>query len=550
MSRHAASTRTSSLLGSSAVMASGTIVSRISGFVRAGMLTAAIGSTGVHADAFNLANTVPNMLYILLAGGVFNAVLVPQLVRSMKEHADGGEAYANRIVTLAACFLGVITVVLVLGAPLLMHLYLDSSWYQPDHAAALSSTVAFARWCLPQVFFYGMFVLVGQILNSRGRFGPMMWAPIANNVISVAVLALYLTTYGGSASGGFGHGEEVLLGLGSTFGIVAQFLLLLPSLRAAGFRYTPRFDWRGAGLSHTFRLGIWTVLFVVANQVAYTVVTRLASGGSTQRGSGYTVYANSFLVTQVSHAVVTVSLATAVLPLLSRAAANGDLGLLGRAVTSTLRSSLSIVVPAACLLAVLATDIARLLFGWGAGLSGYHLYGPTLAVFAPGMVFFTIHYVVLRGFYALELNRTVFLIQCAVALANIVAAVLLVRAVSATHTAPALSAAYGVSYLVGSAISYRVLRRRLGDVEPERLVRFLVRLIIVTAVATAWSWVFHRALLTYDANPGKVVTVLECAGVGVVDLCVLVLGAQVLHLTELTSVVTQFGRRLGLVREG
>ena len=129
------------------------------------------------------------MLYILLAGGVFNAVLVPQLVRAMKHDADGGEAYTNRIITLAGLFLAGMTAVLVLAAPLLMRLFLDDAFFAPELAAQRESVIDFARFCLPQIFFYGMFVLVGQVLNARGRFGPMMWAPIANNVISVAVLS-------------------------------------------------------------------------------------------------------------------------------------------------------------------------------------------------------------------------------------------------------------------------------------------------------------------------------------------------------------------------
>ncbi|MEJ7796412.1 MAG: lipid II flippase MurJ, partial [Nocardioides sp.] len=166
-----------SVLSSSAVMAAGTTVSRLSGFVRSALLIAALGN-GLHAELFNVANTVPNMLYILLAGGVFNAVLVPQLVRSMKSDPDGGEAYTNRIITLAAMFLGTVTVLLVLAAPWLMQLFLADAYNRPDLDAQQASVVDFARWCLPQVFFYGMFVLVGQILNARGRFGPMMWAPI------------------------------------------------------------------------------------------------------------------------------------------------------------------------------------------------------------------------------------------------------------------------------------------------------------------------------------------------------------------------------------
>ncbi len=290
----AEATEDRSMLTSSAVMAAGTVVSRASGFVRTALLGAALG-LGLHAELFNVANTVPNMLYILLAGGLFNAVLVPQLVRAMKNDADGGEAYAQRIMTLAAVFLAAVTILLVVAAPLLMRLFLAPSYFTPDLVEQRESAIAFARYCLPQVFFYGMFVLVGQVLNSRGSFGPMMWAPIANNVITVLVLVGYLLTYGPAVgaelSGGFTAGQEALLGIGSTLGIAVQLLVLVPYLRRAGFRLRLRFDVRGAGLGHTLRLGVWTVLFVVVNQIAYTIVVRIASRPApADDGTGYTVY--------------------------------------------------------------------------------------------------------------------------------------------------------------------------------------------------------------------------------------------------------------------
>ena len=535
-----------SVLANSAVMAAGTVVSRASGFIRSALLAAAIGSKGLHADAFNIANTIPNMLYILLAGGVFNAVLVPQLVRTMRNDPDGGEAYTNRIMTLAGTFLLAATLLLVVGAPAVMHTYLSGDWFSPHRAAYLASAIAFARWCLPQVFFYGMFVLVGQILNARGRFGPMMWAPIGNNVISVVVLVAYLKLYGPGSTGGFSTAEQVLLGLGSTLGIAVQFLLLMPSLRAAGFRYTPRWDWRGTGLGHTLRLGVWTVLFVVANQVAYTVVVRLASSGAAHGGAGYTLYANSFLITQVPHSIITVSLATAILPRLSASAAAGDLSGLAHTLTSAVRSALSIVVPFAALLAVLATDVAQVIFGFGASHDQFHLYTPVLIAFAPGMVVFTIHFMSLRGFYALEGNRTVFWNQCAVAAVNIVAALALVHLVTAAHTVVALTAAYGLSYLVGAILSVTMLRRLAGGLELGRMLRFGVRLLIVTAAATAAAWVFHAALLTYDDSPSWIVNLIEVVAVSIVNLCVLLLCAQALHLSELTSMVDQVARRLRL----
>ena len=268
----------SALLSNSAVMAAGTAVSRLSGFLRAALLSYALGKS-VHADVFNVANSLPNMLYILLAGGIFNAVLVPQLVRAMRNDPDRGDAYTSRVISVAGLFLLVVTVLLVIAAPAIVDLVAPSY-----DGAVRSSAIAFTRFCMPQVFFYGMYVLVGQILNARGTFGPMMWAPVANNVVAVAVILAYILGYGPAEGdqvfGGYTARQEALLGLGSTLGIALQLVILLPFLRRSGFLYTPRLDLRGSGLGHTLRLGVWTVLFVVVNQIAYVVVQRLATGGA------------------------------------------------------------------------------------------------------------------------------------------------------------------------------------------------------------------------------------------------------------------------------
>ena len=545
-----------SLLSSSAVMAAGTVVSRLSGFVRGILLAAALG-VGLHADVFNIANTVPNMLYILLAGGVVNAVLVPQLVRSMRNDADGGEAYTNRIMTLAALFLGVVTVLLVVAAPLLMRLFLDDQFYDPSRADQLASVVAFARYCLPQVFFYGMFVLVGQVLNSRGRFGPMMWAPIANNVVAVAVLAAYLITLGPAEGpekqGGFTSGAELLLGLGSTLGIVVQLLVLVPYLRSAGFRFRPRFDFRGTGLGHTLRLGVWTVLFVIVNQVAYTVVVRLASrgtvggpgpGGGDVEGTGYTIYSNSFLLTMVPHSIVTVSLATAMLPLLSRYAAEGDLTAVGRAVSSTLRSAYALVVPVAVLLAVMSLDLAHVIWGYGSAAADFGNFAPTLALFGIGLVLFTAHYLVLRGFYALEQTRLVFFVQCGIALTNIVAALALTHGASPAETAPRLVIAYACSYAVGAATSYALLSRTVGGLDGRRLVRFLVRLVIAVGVGGLAAYGVREAMSHLVPGTSTLHALLDLVVVGLVFLGVYVVLARLLRITEVTDVMKLLTRRL------
>jgi len=550
-----------SVLGSSAVMAAGTVVSRLSGYLRSTLLAAALG-VSLHADVFTIANTIPNMLYILLAGGVFNAVLVPQLVRAMRNDADGGTAYTNRVITLAAVFLLAVTVVLVIAAPLVMRVLLDPQYFTAEFAAQRESIIDLARYCLPQVFFYGMFVLVGQVLNSRGSFGPMMWAPIANNVIAVAVLTVYLVTvgaaHGSEQCGPYSSGAEALLGIGSTLGIVAQFVILVPYLKRAGFTFRPRFDFRGSGLGHTFRLGIWTVLFVVVNQIAYTVVVRIASSGTIagaaacndggNHGTGYTVYSGAFMLSMVPHAIITVSLATAVLPRLSAYAADGNLRALGEAVSSTLRSTYALVLPAVALLPIVAGDLASVVWGYGSSSSSYTRFVTTLSLFAIGLFFFTTHYLMLRGFYALEQTRRVFLIQCAVATTNIVVAVLLTRDIDPVQTAPRLVLAYAAAYAVGACVSYRQLSGQLGGLGGRRLLRFGVRIGVVVAVSAGLAWLARLGIHHLLDGTDKLTVLVRLGVIGLVGLGSYLVLARLVRLDEVTEVTRMLTGRLGRKR--
>lgn len=544
------------VLASSAVMAAGTVVSRASGFVRGALLAAALG-TSLHADVFNIANTIPNMLYILLAGGVFNAVLVPQLVRAMRNDPDGGAAYTNRVVTLAGLFLLTVTVALVVAAPLLMRVFLSESFFTSALTEQRESAIAFARYCLPQVFFYGMFVLVGQVLNARGRFGPMMWAPIANNLISVAVLVAYLLVFGPARDlvGGYTPGEEALLGLGSTLGIAVQLMVLVPYLRRAGVRYRPRFDFRGTGLGHTLRLGIWTVLFVVVNQVAYTVVTRIASSGPADvatggdPGTGYTVYSQSFLVVMVPHSIITVSLATAVLPRLSARAAEGDLAGVARGVASTLRTALTLIVPFAVLLPLISRDVANLVYGWLAASEGYVDFARPLALFGVGIVFFTVHFLMLRGYYALERTRTVFWIQCVIAAINVVLAVVVTRTLVTDDVASGLVLAYIGAYATGALLSYLLLGRLLGGLRTAALARFLLRLVVAAGAAGVLAWAVRQGLVAaWPDDDGKLRSLVFVLSVTAVDVVAFLLLARPLRIAEVTGLAGLLGSRLGRSR--
>ena len=553
MSRVVAPTSTS-LLSSSAVMAAGTLVSRVTGFLRAGLLAAAIG-VSLQAEVFNVANTIPNSLYILVAGGVFNTVLVPQLVRAIKNDPDGGDAYANRIITLGAVVLAVVTAVLVLTAPLILHVMVDGSFFtNPELAPQRESMIDFARWCLPQIFFYGMFVLIGQILNARGRFGPMMWAPIANNLIAIAVITTYLVAFADEpAVGGYTTTQEVVLGLGSSLGIVVQALILIPYLKSTGFTIRPRFDFAGTGLGHTLRLGIWTVGFVIVNQLAFYVMVHRATSGAAEvvngatAASGFTVYANAFLLTQVPHSIVTVSLATATMPLISRLAAEGLLHEVGAEMSRTLRLVLAVIVPFGAALLVLGPALATVMFSWGQAGGDTGSLGLTLIAFAPGLVMFSVHYVVLRGYYAVEDTKTPFFIQCVIAAVNIALAIALTLVVEPRLVAPVLALAYGASYTVGALVSLAVLGRRLEGLRLGQLSSFVVRVAAAAVPAAALAWLAVAGLQSGGLEiASKIDSLVLLLTGGLLGMAVYVGLARTLRIGEITQLlrlVASRGRR-------
>ena len=539
-------------LRSAAVMAAGTVLSRLLGFVRIALLAAAIG-TALRADIFTAANTIPNSLYILLAGGVFNTVLVPQLVRAIKNHDDGGQDFTNRVLTFGFVVLAVVTVACVLLAPLIAELYMPKELNEPSQAAERASMIVFVQLCLPQIFFYGAFVLVGQVLNARRRFGPMMWAPIANNLVACASIVVFLLIFRtGDDPATYSRGEELLLGLGHTVGIAVQLLVLLPYLSASGHRFRPKFGLRGTGLGHTARLGIWTVLFVAVNQVTLVVITQLAIAGSASDDpgakAGLFAYSTAMLIILVPHGIVTVSLATAALPQMSSLAADGEVTEVSRLAARSIRQTLAIVVPAAAAMIAFSYPIVTVIAGYGSGKNNLTLMSYTLMTLALGIVPFTVQYFQLRTFYAFEDTRTPFFLQCVIAATNIAAAVIGVRVLlDAEHlrfSGVVLGAAYSLAYLVAVLLSRSVLRRKVPRVHGAGIGLPLLAMVIAAVVAVA---VGRGALWLLDLAvdwSGPLGSLLQLAVAAAVMLPVYAGIARVLRIHEVNDVVSLITSKL------
>ncbi|MFC8239839.1 murein biosynthesis integral membrane protein MurJ [Streptomyces chartreusis] len=529
-------TKTSTARGS-AVMAAGSLVSRATGFARSAVVAAAIGTIGPVPDGYAVGNALPTIVYMLLLGGAMNAVFVPELVKAAKEHDDGGVAYTDRLVTVFVVALLAITATAVWAAPAIIDAYTD---YTGEQAAM---TTAFARYCLPQIFFLGLFTLLGQVLNARGRFGAMMWAPVLNNLVVMAVFGLYLALAMGGGDT-LTATETAVLGWGTTAGIAAQALALAPALRAARFRWRPRFDWRGSGLTRPLRSAGWLVLLVLANQAAYWVTTRLATTAGLDGGPGYGAYNNAYALWVVPHGIITVSVVTALMPRMSAAAADGDTAAVRRDVSHALRACASAVVPAACALFALAQPVMALAFGYGrtsaadtAAMAGI------LMAFAPGLIALSGQYVLSRAFYALSDTRTPFLLNLVIVTLNAGLSLAAAHLLPARWAVTGMAAAYSLALCAGWALTGRVLSRRLGVARPLRssAAGAHARLLVAAVPATALGC--FAVLGTAPAGP----VVSTVAGATAVILTFALL-ARPLRLAELDALLVGARRKLTRTR--
>ena len=461
-------------------MAVGTVASRATGFLRTAVLASVLGVESV-AAAYNVANTTPNIVYELLLGGVLTSVIVPLLVRAAKDDADGGQAYAQRLLTVTVLVLGGAAGLLVLGAPLLIDLYAGELDPQSRQLA-----ITFARFFLPQVLFYGAGAVLGAVLNTRGRFAPPMWVPVLNNVVVIATGLAFLVVRGAGelTPGGLTSGQVALLGLGTTLGIVAQTVALLPSLRAAGFTPRLRLDLRGTGLRTIGRLATWVLLYVVANQLAYLVVVRLSTDQELiDAGRGYPSYLLAFVLWQLPHAIVAVTVITALLPRMSRAAADGRTADLRGSLNRGLRLTVSVLVPAAVAFVVLGRELATVVFARGqVSVEDARFIGVLLAVFAVGLVPFSAYQLQLRAFYAMQDTRTPTLINLGVNATLVSVDVVLYALLPAQYKVIGLAAGHATSFVAGLLLCSFVLSRRIGGLDVAVVLRTAARCLIAAAL--------------------------------------------------------------------
>jgi putative peptidoglycan lipid II flippase len=528
---------TQGIVSSSAIMAAGTLVSRVLGMVRVVVLAWAIGAA-FSANAFSTANTLPNQLFLLIGGGVLNAVLVPQIVGAMKR-PDGGRDYVDRLLTLSIGLLAVATVAVTLAAPLFLWFF-AGDWHGQKFAVA----AAFAFWCMPQVFFYGLYTILGQVLNARGSFGPYMWAPVVNNVVAIAGMLVFVALYGAgdrTAQWWTPAAIAVLAGT-TTLGVVAQALVLVPVLRRSGFRWHPRTGFRGVGLRSAGQVAGWTVAALVVGQLGLALLSQVANRAEDagEAATGRFVYDTAFLLFMLPHSLVTVSVVTAVFTRMSGAVVAGRLQDVRSDLSIALRTTGVATVLATVAFAVLGPDLTALLFATNTRATTEGLALTTTAMII-GLVPFSAQYLFQRVFYAFADARTPFWVQVLVvalwSAGNLLAAWLLEGA----WVVVGIGLSMSVANTVGAAVTAVLVRRRVGGIDGRRVSWMYVRCALAAAPAGLLAWTAAAAAHIYagEGTAGALVALL--AG-SVVLVIVYVTGLKVLRVREIDDLAAPVRR--------
>ena len=446
-------------------MAIATLLSRITGFIRTVLIGAALGAPV--ASAFNTANTLPNLITEIVLGSVLTALVVPVLVRAEKEDPDRGARFIRQLFTLALTLLTVVTIAAVAAAP-----WLTRTMLEDDGKVNVVQSTSFAYLLLPQIFFYGMFALFMAILNTKEHFRPGAWAPVANNIVSIVVLALYMAVPGAldpATPASVSNPHVMLLGVGTTLGVVVQCAIMLPAIRRLGIDLRPlwgiderlkSFGWMAAAI----------IAYVAVSQLGYVVTTRIASAADS---AAPFIYQQHWMLLQVPYGVIGVTLLTAIMPRLSRNAADGDDRAVVRDLTLATKLTFIALIPIIVFMTALGPDIGHGLFAYrDFNVEHARILGLAISFSAFTLIPYALVMLHLRVFYAREEAWTpTFIIAGITATKVVLSLVTPMIAVSTSSVVIPLAAANGFGFIAGAVIGAFLLRRKLGTLEMASVIR-------------------------------------------------------------------------------
>lgn len=535
------------LFRQSTVMALGTVLSRIAGFIRS-VLTVAVLGTALLADSFNVANTMPNIIYNLMVGGALTAIFVPQLVKS-KSDQDGGLDFASRLVTTISFILGAIVVLGVVFAPALVKIYAPE-FSQPGFEHIYDLTLTLMRICLPQIFFLGLFTMLGQVANSRGSFAPMMWAPIANNLVGIALLGYFIAMVPKFTAETITPTQVSLLGWGTTAGVIVQALLVIPAVKQTGFHLRIRFGLHGLGKS--FSLAGWTLVYVLISQLGYLVTVSVATSAAVRSakagittGVGITPFQNSYYVMMLPYGIVTISLITALLPHISELAIKKDRDGVRAELIRAIRMVGVITVPAGMAFFLLGPLMTSTIFVGIKHEDGMYM-GYVLSALGVGLVTFSINLILLRGFNAFEDTKTQVPSIILINVVSVGLSYIFLNTLDPKWVTVGLGAAFSISYVIGLPYTLHLLKRHTGEIHIKEFLGQHLKLIFASFVsmfplfliANFWNVISENSPLSIRALELLVFIVIGAIGYFVV--------AQRMKVAEIGILMEYFpgGKRL------
>src|SRR5262245_7124266 len=437
-------------------MAFATLVSRLTGFIRIVLLAAILGAA--LSSAFSVAYQLPNLIAALVLEATFTAIFVPVLARAERDDPDGGEGFVRRLVTLATTLLLITTAVSVASAPLLVGLMLGGN---PEVNREL--TTAFAYLLLPQVFFYGLSSVFMAILNTRNVFGPPAWAPVCNNLVAIATLALYVLVPGELSVDPvrMGNPKLLVLGIGMTLGTVTQVAVLLVAIRRERISLRPLW-----GIDDRLKkfgtMASAMVLYVVISQIGLIVGNRIASGAA---ASGPAIYNYTWLVLMLPFGMLRVTVLTVVMPRLSRNAAANDTPAVLADLSLATRLTMVTLIPIVAVMTVGGPAIGSALFAYGnfgEVDAGYLGMAVTLSAFT--LIPYALLLLTLRVFYAREQPWTPLLLIVVITTVKIAGSLVPPYLTDDRElVAGYLGLANGLGFLAGATVGYFLLRASLGS---------------------------------------------------------------------------------------
>ena len=526
---------TEALLKSSTVMALGTIVSRITGLAK-GLLLVAILGTGLLGDTFNVANTMPNILYNLLIGGALTAVFVPQIVRATNG-PDGGNLFISKLVTATTVFLGGLTLITVIIAPVLTSIFATSYIGHP----AFRVTRLFMQICLPQILFMGLYALLSQVANAKNKFGPMMWAPVLNNVIGIVVFGWYYFKQVTHTVENIPNSEIWILGIGTTLGYVAQALILVPVIQKTQIKIRPNFNWRDPELKKSIHLASWTLLFAAISQLSYLVTVNLSTRAAFKAlkegittGVGFTPYNNALLIFMLPHSVVTISVVTALLPTLSKLAHEKRPNQIHDQLVRAMRIVGIVTVPSALAFLAFGPLITRTLF-FGISTADGNYLGYVLSAFALGLIPMSANLIALRGLNAFENVKLQVISNLIMNLVAVVISLVLAYFLPHEWVTVGLAGALSISYFVGAWITIRLLKRYEIAIKLPEVIGFYLKLVLLAAIVIVPMFLLQGHIP--GGNTLRLIMVLGICGVGYLLL------AKFAKVEEVHNLIVEVARR-------